>query len=238
MGRIGLWLLAAATLAHAAEWEEVKRTKGIIVYEFEVEDRDLAAFRGVGAVNGTLYEILAILSDSDRRTEWQHKCVGAHDVERINESSRITYNRTAAPWPVDDRDVVLKTKIKVVEPDQVILAQFRAISTPKKGKVKGVVRMPYLKGHYKLTRVGPKRTRVEYQVDADPGGWLPDWLANRASRELPINTLLGLRRQVKRTRGDYDEMLDRWDPARRPPEPPPEEATVPSVGAVPAAPTK
>lgn len=235
MGRIARYLLVATTLAQASGWEEVTRDKGIIVYELEVEDRDLAAFRGVGAVDGTIYEILAVLSDSSRRTEWQHRCVGAHDIARFDEFSRITYNRTAAPWPVNDRDVVLKTRIRVLEHDQIILASFRAISTPKKPKVDDVVRMPYLKGHYKLTRVGPKRTRVEYQVDADPGGWLPDWVANRASREIPIKTLLGLRRQVDRTRGQYEDLLDRWDPARKPPEPDP--VAAPAVGAMPAAPT-
>ncbi len=42
-----------------------------------------------------------------------------------------------------------------------------------------------------------KTTLVEYQVHANPGGSLPDWLANVASKKLPHDTLIGLRRQVK-----------------------------------------
>jgi len=34
-------------------------------------------------------------------------------------------------------------------------------------------------------------------VHANPGGSLPDWIANLASKKLPQQTLLGLRRQVK-----------------------------------------
>ena len=36
---------------------------------------------------------------------------------------------------------------------------------------------------------------------ADPGGSLPDWLANFASKTLPRDTIAGLRKQV--TRASY-----------------------------------
>jgi hypothetical protein len=58
--------------------------------------------------------------------------------------------------------------------------------------------MPFIRGHWILTAVrGGKATEVEYQVHANPGGSLPDWIANLASKKLPQQTLLGLRKQVK-----------------------------------------
>jgi len=47
-------------------------------------------------------------------------------------------------------------------------------------------------------------------ADADPGGLLPTWLATRATRWLPLRTLQGLRRQVKRTRGWYGARIKKW----------------------------
>jgi hypothetical protein len=51
---------------------------------------------------------------------------------------------------------------------------------------------------------------VRYQVDADPGGLLPAWVAEKASSEIPRNTLTNLRQQVKATRGQYDDTIKRW----------------------------
>ena len=62
--------------------------------------------------------------------------------------------------------------------------------------VKGAVRMPFLRGHWILLPVGGG-TDVEYQVHADPGGSLPEWIANLASKKLPLLTLTGLRKQAK-----------------------------------------
>jgi hypothetical protein len=37
---------------------------------------------------------------------------------------------------------------------------------------------------------------VSYQIHADPGGWVPVWLANLTVVRMPFKTLRGLRRQV------------------------------------------
>ena len=73
---------------------------------------------------------------------------------------------------------------------------FKNVSDPLKPQVKGVVRLPKLIGHYKLTRVGPKKTLVEYQVEADPGGSLPDWIVERVAKDMPYQTLAHLRDRV------------------------------------------
>jgi hypothetical protein len=59
--------------------------------------------------------------------------------------------------------------------------------------------MPYLRGHWMLwPSADGTTTRVEYQVHANPGGALPNWLVNYVSRDLPFKTIEGLRGQVQR----------------------------------------
>ncbi len=67
--------------------------------------------------------------------------------------------------------------------------------------------MPRLRGHYVLKILDYNKTRVEYQIDADPGGMLPDWLIESASKDIPLNTLTGLKKRVAQTRkaGTYKE---------------------------------
>ncbi len=207
-------LLALPTSAQAEEWELLANEDGIVVHEMEVEGRDLPKFRGVGRIYASIYEIMAVLADTTRRTEWLHKCVEAEKVRQISTFRRVVYNRTDAPWPVADRDVVLLTNLEWVEQDRIMKASFKGI----RGEVarrKGTVRMPRVKGHYILTYLGEAETLVEYMVDADPGGDIPKWLARQASKELPLKTLQNLRRQLKRTKGQYDAFLRKWDPSRR-----------------------
>lgn len=46
---------------------------------------------------------------------------------------------------------------------------------------KGVVRMPFLRGSWSIAALDAGRSRVTYQVTADPGGRLPAWLVRRGT---------------------------------------------------------
>ncbi len=213
---LGAMLLLLGLAGPAGAWEKVLEEHGILVEEQAVAGRNLPMFRGRGVVNAGLYEVIAVLSDADRRTQWLHRCVESKIVARLDAFTTVAYTRTDAPWPVDDRDAVMLAQLFTVEPGRVYRAQFTALPDPRMPPRDGIVRMKHLHGHWVIEALSPSSTRVEYEVDADPGGLLPGWLAARASRELPLQSVLGLRRQTRRTRGVYDAFLDQWDPERRP----------------------
>ena len=70
--------------------------------------------------------------------------------------------------------------------------------------------MPRLNGHYIFSEASKGKTKIEYQIDADPGGLLPAWLAKMASRDIPLKTLVNLRNRVKKTAqaGTYKKYID------------------------------
>jgi hypothetical protein len=206
---VGLGLSGGGAWAES-EWEVLSKEGGITVKRQEVEGREMPVFQGEAVVDGNLLEVLAVLSDTKRNAEWMHSCREAKLLDPISEVERVIYNRTAAPWPVDDRDVVLHTKAQIEPEKKRVTIRFHAIQSKLKGEVEGVVRMPRLQGFYQLTAVSEEKTRVRYQVDADPGGLLPAWVAEKASSEIPRNTLTNLRQQVKATRGQYDDTIKRW----------------------------
>jgi hypothetical protein len=70
--------------------------------------------------------------------------------------------------------------------------------------------MPRLIGSYDLVAIAASRTRVAYQVDIDPGGSLPAFAVTRTTRDTPLHTLLGLRKQVEATRGTYGDFVSGW----------------------------
>ncbi|MSP62472.1 MAG: hypothetical protein EXR72_19490 [Myxococcales bacterium] len=206
----GLILVGAtgAARAGAGPWEFVREEDGIYVQRRKIEGSSLHEFQGRGVVEASIASILAVIADADHRTEWMHKCREARLVEQTSRTSQIAYNRTEAPWPVSDRDAVLLGQTTFDGREKRVRLDFHAIEYAKEPAKSGVVRMPYLKGHWILIPEHDGQwTRVEYQVHADPGGSLPNWVTNLVSKQIPFHTVANLRAQVKRRR--YPE-FEQW----------------------------
>jgi hypothetical protein len=201
-------LALAAPLAARAEtpkadgnWQFVKQSDGIVVERRVIAGSNLKEFRGQAVVQAPVASILAVFSDVPHATEWMDSCNGSRVVEDISDREKVVYNRTHAPWPVSDRDAALHNIVRFDASDRRVELQFWSVEDAKAPPVKGVVRMPFLRGHWKLwPSADGSSTRVEYQVHANPGGALPDWLVNYVSRDLPYKTIEGLRAQTKKRR--------------------------------------
>lgn len=186
-------------LARRGPWEVMQKENGIVAERRQVEGSELHEFQGRGVVDAPLARVFAVIRDAERRTEWMANCVASHTLDELPDTNQISYNRTSAPWPVAHRDVVLQGAVYFDLKAKEIFLPFDSLEHPKQPPVPGVVRMPFLRGHWKLTPAnGGKSTHVEYRVHANPGGSLPGWVVNWVSRELPYKTLASLRLQVAR----------------------------------------
>lgn len=200
-------LVAAPTptdAASMASWETITREKGVLVSTREEDGRQFPSFRGIGRVNGSVWEVIAVLEDADNHLKWMHDCNGSRVVATVDSTHQIVYNRTDAPWPVADRDIVLASNFQVTKGGKEIWAKFKATRHTDAPEVDGVVRMPRLEGHYHIVALDDGHSLVEYRVNADPGGSLPDWLVTQSTKDLPLHTLINLRERVKTMRGKYD----------------------------------
>jgi hypothetical protein len=218
--RIAFWLLALllgaglvpagvalAATSNAADsgtgtvgpWEHVLEKDGIVVERRKIEGSSLKEFVGRGVIDAPITRVLAVIRDANRRGEWMPNTHTAYLVEEnMTSRTQVAYHRTKAPWPVSDRDSINSAELLVEPAKHRVFLPFHSIENAKIPPVKGVVRMPALRGHWILVPVeGGKATRAEYQVFANPGGILPDWVANLASKKLPLETISGLRKQVK-----------------------------------------
>src|SRR5262245_18788924 len=96
-------------------WEPVSNKRGITVERPGVDGSNLMEFRGRGVIDAPVAAILATFKDVDRATEWMDSCNGSAMVEDVGEWQKIVYNRTHAPWPVSDRDAVLRNLLTFEE---------------------------------------------------------------------------------------------------------------------------
>lgn len=217
MRSIALLALVAATLFSAtvsaqSKWEVISRDAGVVVSKKDIPELDLPIIKGVATLDEDFYDVLAVLRDTEHYAEWMHNCREARLLEAKDDFTLIVYNRVATPWPLEDRDTVVRTRIKVDYEREHVVIRFANTRSRLQGEIDGVTRMPLLKGFYKLEKLGPAKTRVTYQAQADPGGLIPDWLVERDSRDIPKHTIVSLRKRVRATRGTYKAFLKRWSP--------------------------
>src|SRR5262245_5673793 len=107
-GLVSLTLLAFALPARA-DWTVVANDQGVEVSQQPVEGRGMPMFRGSGEIAGTPQEILDVLQDVDGHPQWMPDCSEAR-VVRQDQQTLTVYRRSAAPWPVSDRDVVVQSR--------------------------------------------------------------------------------------------------------------------------------
>lgn len=212
-----LLLLGEASSARADDgWRLVHREDGIEIHRRQVQGTRHLEFRGRGVIDAPLPRLLGVLRDDARRSEWTERCVDARIIEQMGPRRVISYNRTAAPWPVADRDVVLLAETTADVAARVVRVSFQSVEDPRMPPQRGVVRMPLLRGHWIFApQRGGAATYVEYQILADTGGALPVWMANLASKTLPLKTIQGMRRQAQRRQYPEFEAFLRQQPEYR-----------------------
>lgn len=207
---IGIALLGTLPRAHASDWEVIASRDGIVVSRRVAAGRVFPELRAVGQVAGSPYEVLAVLMDVPAYVEWLPDCVESKRVRMIDTWRSVIYTRTDVPWPIADREVVVENVVSFIDPPSKVKVAFAAVPAPDVGRGRGTVRMEHATGFYAIEAIDAVHSRVQYEIDADPGGTLPDWLIRLQSTRNPFETIAGLRRRLEETRGQYRDQMARY----------------------------
>jgi hypothetical protein len=192
-------LLSILCLIYAdgkAEFTVEKEKNGIKVFTRKIEGSALKEFKGVTSIKTSLTSLVALMDDTAAYTQWLHNVTEAKLVQKINYQERVTYTVIHAPWPVSDRDTVTYSKI-VQDPKSKIITIHLKGQPDKMPPQGGKVRVPALKGFWQFIPNKNGYVTVIYQVHSEPGGSIPDAIANSTATDIPYNTLLNMHRVVK-----------------------------------------
>ena len=177
------------------QWERVKNKNNIEVYTRPVHGSAIKEFRGVMVIKSSLSSVLTMYDDTASYTRWMYRCTRAELLLKKNDYERITYTVTSSPWPVEDRDIAVKSIVSQNKKSGVVTITLSGIPgyIPKKN---GKVRMTSLYGYWMLEPLGKGWIRVTYRLHSEPGGSIPDSLVNSSLVDIPYNSLYNMRRMV------------------------------------------
>jgi hypothetical protein len=199
--KLFMMTLTLFLMSEAVDWTLVKEKKGITVYTREVEGSDFLEFRGEAVVEGSVDAVVAILYDTPNAPAWIHDCSFGMTLEEIAFEENYIFQ---VSFPVSNRQVVLHSELSYTEDGARLNTQDandfcdnKDLSRCQKVKDENLIEITRSRGHYLFTRINKKSTKVVWQQHIEPGGSIPDWLANALVVDIPYNSLLHLKELVK-----------------------------------------
>lgn len=212
----GLLLLLFACLlsSPACATSDVAAWQSVRVGEFrsdtstwsrEVPGNPLKAFRGEVELPYSMLEVLAVLADIDNYPRWIYQCDYAWHFRSIADD--VVYVRIKGIGPVDDRDVLTRTRL-TQDPETLRITVHSWAVQDLYPSHPSAVRMPELENLFILEPLRDDWTRVTFQTFADPGGWIPDWVANMVARNAPRDTLDDLKKRLRNKRYHISEVAE------------------------------
>lgn len=203
------WFVAGVTLAQSSGWQRIDEERGITLMRRDVEGCSLPAFRGLGVVRGGAAEIMAMMNDIDGVSKWAYGVDEARVLQQIDEASDVIYLRSDLPWPVRDRDMIVRRTVKMLEPGTEF--EIRLACLPDRlPERSGIVRVRKCGSRFHLRRSSLARTKIDYIMRLDPGGFLPTWTATWVAKHTPLKTLVAIESQTASTRPQYVVAARKW----------------------------
>ncbi|MBL4279318.1 START domain-containing protein [Vibrio fluvialis] len=190
-------MISWAETAQPVPWEMAKNQDGITIQTRKHRD-GLVEIRAQMFVNTTYAAFMTLLEDSSNVPNWIDNVDSSRVLKQISDNENIVYTRFAAPWPARDRDMVTYSQFKQFAGALVLTIEDASDQYPEQ---EGFVRIKAVKATWTLEKLTNGMTHIDYTAFADPGGMLPNWLANKLSVSSAFNTFEALREQLPKYQG-------------------------------------
>lgn len=189
------FLAFASLLMAQGQWELVKNTDGIKVYNRKMEGSKLKEFKGSVQFKASVNDVVKFLSNHTNHEKFMYKAKkgSVEIVKKDTNGDFYTYMIIETPWPASNRDLVTLYHKEAPQKDGSITIRVSSVDDIKP-HVKGNVRVEKMRGYWKITPLPNGMVDVTHQAYSSPGGNVPDGLANSAAVDAPFQMLESLRK--------------------------------------------
>jgi len=193
---LAIWAFVGLQWAQAkptgAGWESLGDKDGVEVSRKTVEGSNLFAFRGEADLDIHIGTLITVLVDDDIGPEWVDMMNLSKMLRRESENVKIIHQGYDLPWPINDRDYVMREAATYDAESKVFTLDFTSIEDPLMPEQECCVRAAAFRTYWRFQALGGNKTHVEVEVHTDPKGKLPAWLVNMIQKDWPRDTILGL----------------------------------------------
>ncbi|WP_372998456.1 START domain-containing protein [Marinobacter sp.] len=177
-------------------WTLRKEADHIRVYTINQPDSSFKAFKAVGVLDAPIENLMAVMANPGSCVEWVHNCTESYAFGKGDFHDRFAYSVNDMPWPVTDRDYVLRIRTRGDQASGEVVMNLNA--TPnQRAENSSRVRVDRSDTLYRFTPDGDK-TRMVWVQHTDPNGSLPGWLVNSLLVDIPLRSMEELERVANR----------------------------------------
>jgi hypothetical protein len=173
-------------------WTLRKEAGHIRIFTIHQPGSSFQAFKAVGVLDVPIENLMAVMADPGSCVEWVHNCTESYGFGKGDFHDRYAYSVNDMPWPVTDRDYVLRIQTRGERSSGEIVMDLNA--TPnQRAENSSRVRVDRSDTLYRFTPEGDK-TRMVWVQHTDPNGSLPGWLVNSLLVDIPLRSMEELER--------------------------------------------
>ena len=201
MKRKSIALLMAASFAfsshalYAAEKLALQK-QGITVWTTQSPSLLMAQYRAETTFNTTLENAVGLILDTERGSKWIPNVSQIKVIERNDSGTFIAYMILKMPFPLADRDLVIKGEISKDNQGR-ILVKNKSVKDNRLPEVKGLVRIQNYEGDWSFEKISDQQVKVTTRGYADPGGAIPKKIVNTFVQQQPYQMFQKMREQIK-----------------------------------------
>lgn len=177
-------------------WNLEKDKNGIKVFSSAVPNSAFEAIKVEGNFTGSYSKLISILTNVPLFSTWIYHSKKSRVIQQYSPLEFIYHTETEMPWPMSNRDAVIRLKIITDSLPKFLIITGRS----EPGLVPltpGLVRIKHYVADWKVTQVSNKTIHINYQVEVDPEGNVPGWIANMFVGKGPYESFSNLAKKLK-----------------------------------------
>jgi hypothetical protein len=196
---ISILIVSLLTSTNSAQhnWKLEKDKNGIKVYSSKMIQSDFKAIRVECTFSGSYSKLISILTNVSKHKSWVFHSNGSELIQRISPYDVVYRGETEMPWPMSNRDFVVRLRINTDS-----LPKFLTITgTSEPGLVPVSpknVRVKNYKASWRVSMASSNSIHIHYELELDPGGSIPGWIANMFVSKGPFETFSNLEKELKK----------------------------------------
>lgn len=187
--------LSFSQKSQSSDWQLKKFENGITIYTRATETSKYKELKAIFQIKSSLSSIIALLNDVETYPQWVYRCETSKVLKKKSEQNLIRYQTIVAPWPVDNRDVVVEVHT-YQDPKTKIVYQKVTPLPDYSPQLKGHVRIREFRATWTLKPLKNGIVEVEYELLVNPAGAIPAWIVNMALVDGPYETSMRMKERI------------------------------------------
>lgn len=186
-----LLLCSSFSTPDETQWQKKHDKKGLTIYTRTVDG--VKEFKAITVLDAPMERVVAVMADYENHTEWMSNITKVELVKKSGDKKRFLYYIMHLPWPLNNRDIIVKSAF-VKNADGTVNLNVK--SAPTMRPETKLTRVVDAGGYWNLKAISPDKTKVIYQYRANPVG-IPSNIVGLFIVNGPLNTINGLKERLQ-----------------------------------------